>query len=287
MDIATFMGIIAFLGMAFVTILHSEGWAGFVPFANLEALLIVMGGTFCATLVNFPLKQVIGTGRVIRKALFEAPEDSAKIVSIFVMLSKKAKQEGFLALQADVDMLEDDFAKRGIQLVIDGSDQEFIRNMLETEIGFIKERHSVGGEVLHALGMYAPVFGIIGTVLGMILMLSSIDDVAAVPRRMALCLAAAFYGMGFGYLVFVPMAGKLKRRSDEELFVKEIAIRGILLLQSGAAPSVVESNLKAYLGPAQRAAVRTTEEAVADAAAETPVEGAPPAESPSGGTPEA
>jgi len=97
----------------------------------------------------------------------------------------------------------------------------------------------------------------------MILMLNSIDDVAAVPRRMALCLAAAFYGMGFGYLVFVPMAGKLKCRSDEELFVKEIAIRGILLLQSGAAPSVVESNLKAYLGPKQRAEVRIGDEPAA------------------------
>jgi chemotaxis protein MotA len=260
MDIATVMGIIAFLGMACLAIYHGEGWAGFVPFANMEALLIVMGGTFCATLVNFPLKQVIGVGRVVRKTLFDPPEESAKMVGTFVMMSKKAKLEGFLALQPDVDALEDDFVKRGIQLVIDGSDQEFIRNMLETEIGFIKERHSVGGEVLHALGMYAPVFGIVGTVLGMILMLSSIEDIAAVPRRMALCLAAAFYGMGSGYLVFVPMAGKLKRRSDEELFVKEIAIRGILLLQSGSAPSVVESNLKAYLGPAQRAAVRIGDE---------------------------
>ncbi|OIO09578.1 MAG: hypothetical protein AUJ52_06095 [Elusimicrobia bacterium CG1_02_63_36] len=282
MDIATVMGIIAFLGMAFVTILHSEGWAGFVPFANLEALLIVMGGTFCATLVNFPLKQVVGVGKVIRKALFEAPEDSAKIVGIFVKLSRKAKQEGFLALQADTDALEDDFVKRGIQLVIDGADQEFIRNMLDTEIGFIKERHSVGGEVLHALGMYAPVFGIVGTVLGMILMLNSIEDVSAVPRRMALCLAAAFYGMGSGYLIFVPMAGKLKRRSDEELFVKEIAIRGILLLQSGAAPSVVESNLKAYLGPSERAKVRTGDEAVEGEGGEVPAEAESPAETPPG-----
>jgi chemotaxis protein MotA len=286
MDIATVMGIVAFLGMAFATILHSEGWAGFVPFANLEAFLIVMGGTFCATLVNFPLRQVIGVGKVIRNALFEAPEDAAKMVGIFVQLSKKAKQEGFLALQADADALDEDFVKRGLQLVIDGADQEFIRNMLDTEIGFIKERHNVGQEVLHSLGTYAPVFGIVGTVLGMILMLNSISDVEAVPRRMALCLAAAFYGMGFGYMVFVPMAGKLKRRSEEELFVKEIAIRGILLLQSGSAPSVVESNLKAYLGPADRVKVRTGDETPEGEAAEgAPAEGgaeAPPEEPPAG-----
>ncbi|MBI2362804.1 MAG: MotA/TolQ/ExbB proton channel family protein, partial [Elusimicrobia bacterium] len=125
---------------------------------------------------------------------------------------------------------------------------------------------------------YSPAFGIIGTVLGMVLMLNSIDDVSAVPRRMALALSAAFYGLGSGYLLFLPMGGKLRRRSEEELFVKEIIIRGVLLLQSGAAPSVVEANLKAYLGPTQRLLVRNPEEAAAAA-------GAPPAEPPAGAPP--
>lgn len=128
--------------------------------------------------------------------------------------------------------------------------------MLETEIGFIRERHKVGREIFNALGTYSPAFGIIGTVLGMILMLNSISDVEEVPRRMALALAAAFYGLGAGYLLFLPMAGKLHRRSEEELLIKEIIIRGVLLLQSGANPSVVEANLKAYLEPAKRVMVK-------------------------------
>ena len=111
------------------------------------------------------------------------------------------------------------------------------------------------------MGTYAPAFGIIGTVLGMILMLNSIDDVSAVPRRMALALAAAFYGLGSGYLIFLPMGGKLRRRSEEELLVKEIIIRGVLLLQSSATPRVVESNLKAYLEPAKRVLVKGQAEA--------------------------
>lgn len=256
MDIATIAGILVFLGLTVFSIYIGEGLAGFKPFLNIEALLIVMGGTLCATLVNYPLSKVIGVGQIIKKTLMSPGEDTSYIVVTFVNLAQKAKKDGFLALQNDVKGIKSDFLRRGVQLVIDGADHEFIRNMLETEIGFIRERHKGGAEILNAMGTYAPAFGIIGTVLGMIMMLSSIDDVAAVPRRMALALAAAFYGLGSGYLIFLPMGGKLRRRSEEELLVKEIIIRGVLLLQSGATPSVVEANLKAYLAPSDRLIVK-------------------------------
>jgi len=222
---------------------------------------VVMGGTFCALLVNYPLSQVIGLGKVLRKVLLSGGEDTSEIVNTFVTLSQKAKKEGFLALEADLKNINNDFLKRGVQLVIDGSDQEFIRNMLETELGFIRERHKVGREIFNALGTYSPAFGIIGTVMGMILMLDSIDDVAQVPKRMALALSAAFFGLGSGYLLFLPMAGKLHRRSEEELLIKEIIIRGVLLLQSSTAPSIVEANLKAYLEPSKRLMVKPKEQA--------------------------
>jgi chemotaxis protein MotA len=257
MDIATIAGIIVFLGLSVVAVVHQEGVAGLKPFMNMEALLMVMGGTVCATLVNYPLAQVAGLGKIVRKTFTTQPEDQSDIVVTFVNLTQKAKKEGFLALQVDMRNIKNDFLRRGVQLVVDGADHEFIRNMLETEIGFIRERHKVGQEILNAMGTYAPAFGIIGTVLGMIMMLSSIEDVAAVPRRMALALAAAFYGLGAGYLLFLPMGGKLRRRSEEELLVKEIIIRGVLLLQSGATPSVVEANLKAYLEPSKRLIVKT------------------------------
>ncbi|OGR57694.1 MAG: hypothetical protein A2X34_00165 [Elusimicrobia bacterium GWC2_51_8] len=256
MDIATISGIIVFLGFVFGAIYMGEGMGGFKPFMNLEAFLVVMGGTFCAILVNYPMSAIIGVGRVLKQVLTSKGEDTSRLVSTFVMLSQKAKKDGFLALEGDVKALDNDFLKRGVQLVIDGADHEFIRNMLETELDFIRERHKVGREIFNALGTYAPAFGIIGTVLGMIMMLSSIEDVAQVPRRMALALAAAFYGLGAGYWLFLPMAGKLKHRSEEELFVKEIIIRGVLLLQSGSTPSVVEANLKAYLEPSKRINVK-------------------------------
>jgi chemotaxis protein MotA len=238
------------------SILLGEGVAGFKPFLNYEAFLIVMGGTFCALLVNYPISQVFGLARVLKKVMKASDEDTSEIVTTFVNFAKKGRTDGFLALEGDVKLVKNDFLKRGVQLVIDGSDQEFIRNMMETELGFIRERHKVGAEIFNSLGTYSPAFGIIGTVLGMILMLNSISNVEEVPRRMALCLAAAFFGMGSGYLIFLPMGGKLRRRSEEELLIKEIIIRGVLLLQSGVSPSIMEANLKAYLEPAKRALIK-------------------------------
>ncbi len=257
MDIATIAGILVGGLMVFVTVFHAEGIKGFAPFINMEAFLIVMGGTFCALLVNYPLSQVLGVFKVLKKVMNAHAIDTQDIVTTFVRFAKKARTDGFLALQDDVKSTKDDFLKRGVQLVIDGADKEFIQNMMETELGFIRERHKVGQEIFNSLGTYSPAFGIIGTILGMILMMSSLEDVAQVPRRMALCLSAAFFGLGSGYLIFLPMAGKLRRRSEEELLIKEIIIRGVLLLQTGAAPSLMESNLKAYLDPTTRNLIRT------------------------------
>jgi chemotaxis protein MotA len=257
MDIATLLGIVVGLGLVIVSILLGEGIAGFKPFLNYEAFLIVMGGTFCSLLVNYPIAQVFGLMKVLKKVMATSGEDTSEIITTFVNFAKKGRTDGFLALEGDVKLVKNDFLKRGVQLVIDGSDQEFIRNMMDTELGFIRERHKVGQEIFNSLGTYSPAFGIIGTVLGMILMLNSISNVEEVPRRMALCLAAAFFGLGSGYMFFLPMAGKLRRRSEEELLVKEIIIRGVLLLQSGVSPSIMEANLKAYLEPAKRALIRS------------------------------
>lgn len=257
MDIATIAGIVVALGLVFVAIVMEQGMAGLLLFLNTEAFLVVMGGTFCALLVNFPWRQVAGTVKVVRKVLFGEEEKTEEIISTFVNLTRKARTEGILALETDIKSIQNDFLKRGVQLVVDGHDREFIHNMLETELGFLRERHKVGQEIFNALGTYSPAFGIIGTVLGMIMLLATIEDAAQVPKKMAVALAAAFYGLGAGYLLFLPMAGKLRRRSEEEIFVKEIIMRGVLLIHGGATPSIVETNLKAYLEPAKRALIKS------------------------------
>lgn len=257
MDLTTIGGILFAGVMVFMTVFLAEGLKGFRPFMNAEAFCVVIGLTVCALLVNYPAAQVFGLFRVLKKVMSSAVVDTQEIVTTFVKFAKKARTDGFLALQDEVKSTKDDFLKRGVQLVIDGADKEFIQNMMETELGFLRERHKVGQEIFNSLGTYSPAFGIIGTILGMILMMSTLEDVAQVPRRMALALSAAFFGLGSGYLIFLPMAGKLRRRSEEEILLKEIIIRGVLLLQTGVAPSLMESNLKAYLDPATRNMIRT------------------------------
>ncbi|MCB4757323.1 MAG: MotA/TolQ/ExbB proton channel family protein [Elusimicrobia bacterium] len=257
MDITTVAGIIFAGALVFGTVFMAEGLKGFAPFMNAEAFFIVIGLTVCALLVNYPAAQVFGLFRVLKKVMSSNVVDTQDIVTTFVKFAKKARTDGFLSLQDEVKSTKDDFLKRGVQLVIDGADKEFTQNMMETELGFVRERHKVGQEIFNSLGTYSPAFGIIGTILGMILMMSTLEDVAQVPRRMALALSAAFFGLGSGYLLFLPMAGKLRRRSEEELLVKEIIIRGVLLLQTGVAPSLMESNLKAYLDPSTRNLIRT------------------------------
>lgn len=257
MDFATITGIILALGAVCAAIMLAPGGAAnFKFFVNTEAFLVVLGGTFCALMINYPWSRVWGLRKVLKKVLLSTGEETSQMVTTFVELTKKARQGGILSIEGDVKNIQDDFMRRGLQLVVDGQDSSFITSMMETEISFIRERHKVGAEIFNALGTYAPALGIIGTVMGMMLMLGTIDDIAQVPKKMAIALAAAFFGLGLGYLLFLPMAGKLKTRSEEELLVKEIVIRGVLLLQSGAAPSAIENNLKAYLEPAKRAQIK-------------------------------
>ncbi len=252
MDIATIGGLITGLGLVAIGIIVSEGVKGFTAFWHSPGFLITYGGNFAALMVNYPLKMVLNIVKVLKQVLKENTVDTAEIISVFVNYSKKARTDGFLALANDVKQLKNDFLKRGIQLVIDGADQEFIRSLMETELTFIRERHKVGQEMFYALGTYSPAWGIIGTVIGLILMLKKLEDPSTIASAMAIALLTAFYGLTGGYLLFNPIGGKLVRKSEEELFIKEVIVKGVLLLQSNAAPSIIESNLKAYLEPKAR-----------------------------------
>jgi chemotaxis protein MotA len=235
----------------------------FILFINIPSVMITFGGTICATLINYPLKQFLGVWNIARKVMMEPAENTTGIISQFVSLAQKAKREGFLSLESDIKKIDNDFMKRGVQLVVDGQDAEFIRGLLETEVAFVQERHKVGQEIFIALGTYAPAFGLIGTVIGLILMLANLQDQSQIASGMAVALLTTFYGAMAAYLIFNPIAGKLKRRSEEEVLVKQVIIRGVLLLQSGTTPSIIEGNLQAYLEPRLRKIASARERAAA------------------------
>jgi chemotaxis protein MotA len=228
-------------------------------FLDLPSFLITFGGASAALLVNYPIKQVFGMVKVVKKVFSDPGEDTTKLVGTFVSLSQKAKREGFLSLEAEVKKLDNDFMKRGVQLVIDGQDANFIQNTLETELTFISERHKVGQEIFTMAANYFPAFGMIGTIIGLILMLANLQDQSQIASGMATALLTTLYGLIVAYLFCMPIAGKLKRRSEDELLIKEIVIRGVLLLQSGITPTLLEANLQAYLEPAIRKLVESVE----------------------------
>ncbi|PKN00753.1 MAG: motility protein A [Elusimicrobia bacterium HGW-Elusimicrobia-1] len=268
MDITTLIGAVAGLFIIALGIMLRGGGLDirqFILFINIPSMMITFGGTICATLINYPLKQFLGVWNIARKVMMEPAENTTGIISQFVSLAQKAKREGFLSLESDIKKIDNDFMKRGVQLVVDGQDAEFIRGLLETEVAFVQERHKVGQEIFIALGTYAPAFGLIGTVIGLILMLANLQDQSQIASGMAVALLTTFYGAMAAYLLFNPIAGKLKRRSEEEVLVKQVIIRGVLLLQSGTTPSIIEGNLQAYLEPRLRKIASARERAAAGA----------------------
>jgi chemotaxis protein MotA len=235
-----------------VAIIMRMGGVGLKGFFDVSSMFITFGGAFAATLVNYPMKQVLGVFKIAKKVLTEREEDPAKLINQFIYFTKIAHKQGILELEKELNKVNNEFLKRGVQLVVDGADQERIRAELETEITFIRERHRVGQEIFLTLGTYCPAFGMIGTIMGLIMMLARIEDQSQIAGGMAVALLTTFYGAVAGYLLFLPVAGKLKRRSEDEMFIKEVIIRGVLSLQAGEIPSVMEAKLKAYLAPQLR-----------------------------------
>ena len=249
LDIATIVGIIFGIVLMIGAIL-AEG--SLLPFWSFSSVLIVLGGTMAATLINYSLSQVIGTIKVLRIAFVNNVSESPEVIQTLVKFAEKARREGLLALEAEAETLEEPFLKKGIQLIVDGTDPELVRKILETELSFIEDRYRQGAEMFENMGASAPAFGMIGTLIGLILMLRNLDDPSAIGPGMAVALITTFYGTLLANLLFLPIAGKLKIKSGEEILNKELMLEGILSIQAGENPRIVSEKMMAFLNPNER-----------------------------------
>lgn len=247
MDLTTVIGITGGLILVLFSVFVRGGGSALAGFINIPSVMITFGGTFAAILVNYPFVQVVKALKVVRKVFTEQQEDPAKYIEQFRYFVIKASKQGILSLQEDIKRMDNEFLQRGVSMVVDGQSQELIREELETELAFTLERHKVGQEIFVTLGTYAPAFGMIGTIMGLILMLANLQDQSQIAQGMALALLTTFYGALAAYLIFLPIAGKLKRRSEDELFIKSVIIRGVLSLQAGEIPSIAVAKLRAYV----------------------------------------
>jgi len=254
MDITTLLGIISGVGLVLIAIIKGGGIGLFI---NVLAMMITVGGTIGATLINFPLPKVIGVISVVKKAFFHKQISSDEVIKMLVEFTRIARREGILALERRISNLEDSFLQKGIQLAIDGTPMETIRDILRIDLDSLENRHRTGQTILAAMGTYAPAFGMIGTLIGLIQMLRQIEDPSMIGQGMATALVTTFYGALMANLIFLPLAGKLKVRSEEEIMNKELVIEGIMAIQSGDNPRIVEEKLKSFLSPRLREKTET------------------------------
>ena len=249
MDITTFLGI--FSGFALMVLAINSG-GGLSWFISVPSMMIVMGGTLATTLIHYSLSDVLGVFKIVRNAFFHKMPDYTKEIAKVIDFSKVARREGILALERLKNELDEPFFAKGIELAIDGLEPKSIMEMMGTELEYTEERHKKGAEIFTTMGTFAPAMGMLGTLIGLVQMLMVMDDPKSIGPAMAIALITTFYGSLLANLLFLPIAGKLKLRSQQEAQLKQLIIEGITSIQFGDNPRVVEQKLNVYLAPSER-----------------------------------
>ena len=254
MDLGTIVGIGAGFALIVMSILTSGGEIG--AFIHLPSILMVIGGSFGAMLVGSPMSRMLGIVKYITIVLRVPNYEEERIISSLVNFSEKARREGLLALEDDLEEVEDEFMRKGIQLVVDGTDPDIIKSVLYNDLNQLQTRHEVGITIFDNWGKVAPAFGMIGTLAGLISMLANLEDQSSIGPNMSLALVTTMYGAIFANLILIPIKIKLEDRDAAETLVREIMIEGILSIQSGDNPRILEEKLLSFLPPVRREAVR-------------------------------
>ena len=253
-DTATFLGYS--FGTLFILFAISKHFSeidklyGFVDVPSIE---IVLGGTFATVFINFTLPEIKNFAIIWKQGFIIQELDSLAIIKVLIEFAEKARREGLLSLEEDLGQIENPFVRKGIQLVIDGTEGDLVRYILESEVEQLDNRHSLNKKMVNCVSTFGPAFGMIGTLIGLLNMLSKLDDPASLGPAMAVALITTFYGALLSNLFSIPMERNLETKNDKEVLLYNIAIEGILSIQAGDNPRIVEEKLKAFLPPDVRA----------------------------------
>jgi chemotaxis protein MotA len=246
MDIVMLVSLI----LSFVALLVAFILEGGILGALLQptAALIVFGGTFGAIGVSYPASALKKIPKVLMKAFSNKKEDRGEIINTFMSLAATARRDGLLALEHELEIRKmDDFIKTGLRLVIDGADEDILRQILETRIINMQQRHEKGIAIFEAAGGFAPTMGVLGTVMGLVHVLGDLSNPDELGGKIAVAFIATLYGVGSANLLWMPIANKLKELNDDEIMVKNMMLEGIQLLRSGSNPAFMNEQLKGYL----------------------------------------
>jgi chemotaxis protein MotA len=255
MDIATVIGTL--LGFVVVVGAIIAG-GGAAMFLHIPSLAITIGGMLCATLIHFSLPQFLSIFSVIKKTIVAKIPAQAELIQRMINFAAINRRDGTLALEPEIARLSDHFFAKGLQLLVDGQDSESIRDLLTPEIQYLQERHSSGKKILEFMGSAAPAFGMIGTLIGLIQMLRSLDSPEQIGQGMAVALLTTFYGAFTANLIFIPLAGKLGIYSKKESISMEMVLEGICAIAQGDNPTIVRERMQAFVSHGRRQEVKAT-----------------------------
>jgi chemotaxis protein MotA len=253
MDLATILG--AILGFGLVLFAMATGPGGVVIFIHVPSMIIVFGGTFAVTMMNFPMSEVKSIVKVMMVTAFHKSSTPAEEIERIVEYANLARKEGLLALETKLQEVEDSFFAKGVQLVIDGFDDKTVRDIMDVEADWQRQRHGTGKKLMDQMGAFAPAFGMIGTLVGLVQMLQNLSDPSMIGQGMATALLTTLYGAMLSNMLFLPLSGKLEVLANDEGLLRELMIEGIVAIQSGEKPALIKEKLKGFLSPSIRDSV--------------------------------
>jgi len=255
---ATFIGLLVALFAVFLGAFTHHVSPVFLV-SNITALLIVFGGALGATMASFEMEATKGVFSAIKRTLFPKPmADGSSTLATLVEFARKARHEGLLSLESEVGGLDDAFMRRGLQLAIDGNDPDAVAQVMRTDIRAMKARHKVPADWCTSFGIFAPTFGIIGAVIGLIATLGELDEPEKLGAGIAAAFVATFLGVFLANGVMLPLANRMKRLSAQEVQGREMVLEGVMAIQGGQNPRVIEETLMSYLSPSDAALVRSS-----------------------------
>ena len=244
MDIATLIGLVSGTALMLWAIMGKSDIGAFIDYGSVA---IVLGGSVSAAMVSFPIRNIMAIAKIVKNCFFAKSRDTGTLIAEMVKYAEVARRDGILALENVTADIDDPFIVSGIQMAVDGTDPDLIEAIMVSDLESVEARHSEGKALFDNIGKFAPAFGMIGTLVGLVIMLQNMADPSKIGPAMAVALLTTLYGALLANLFALPMAEKLGRRSREEVLLKMIVIKGVMAIQSGDNPRIVEQKLKTFL----------------------------------------
>ena len=254
MDLASILGLVLAIALVIIAMMlgQEDPIGAVMGFFDAPSVMITIGGSFCAVLTMNTLSEFIGGIKSIKLIFKMYAENTGEMIQRIIDLSNVARKEGLLSLEEAAADLDDDFLKKGILLIVDGTDPELVRAIMETELMSLEERHKEKVNFWESLASMGPAWGMIGTLIGLINMLGNLSDPGSLGPAMAVALITTFYGSLLANWLCIPVASKMKANNAKEVMVKQIMIEGLLSIQAGENPRVIEEKLKSFVAPKDR-----------------------------------